>query len=43
MAMRKTSVALCTDIAVQAFGPASDVVRAGVEAQARPWTATHSR
>ena len=32
MAMRKTAVALCTVIAVQAFGPASDVVRAGVEA-----------
>ena len=32
MAMRRTAVALCTVIAVQAFGPASDVVRAGVEA-----------
>lgn len=32
MAMRKTAVALCTVIGVQAFGPASDVVRAGVEA-----------
>jgi mono/diheme cytochrome c family protein len=32
MAMRRTAVALCTVIAVQAFGPASDVVRAGLEA-----------
>ena len=32
MAMRKTAVALCAVIAVQAFGPASQVVRAGVDA-----------